>query len=115
MPYIVTTTPSKSYAGRARNVDAFPTRRAVATLDEARRCAIRAVGDERGLDWQRHRNAATWLPEHGGTVGPLPDGTVVMVEPISYDDLAYHVPDLVRTTGFDQYAQLIDAYNAAQS
>ena len=53
------------------------------------------------------------LPGAGGTIGPLPDGTVIEVERIGWDDLSRALgwnPDLA----LHRKAEIIDAYNAAQ-
>jgi hypothetical protein len=86
MPYIVTTkqrVPNWDGVGDAPLMRGF--RRAVATLEEARQSCVRALyaanapqGDVSG---PRLWTAAYELPESGGTVGPLPDGTVIEVEP----------------------------------
>ena len=78
MPYIITTTPDPIYAGRAQSFDAFPTRTAVATLDEAREI----------MDPLDVRPAETAIAlTNDGTVGPLPDGTVIEVRQASWFEL----------------------------
>ena len=82
-------------------------RRAVATLEEARRMAWRTA--EFGT-WSSDAVTET-LPESGGTVGPLPDGTVIEVEPASWDDL-------VGPGGWNastSEAEVVDAYNAREA
>lgn len=82
MPYIVTTYPVIE-PGIA-DEDAM-TRRAVDTLDEARQAAQDAV-DNAGPIKSRHSwesfcgYIAHTMGEDGGTIGPLPDGTVITVE-----------------------------------
>lgn len=53
--------------------------RAVATLDEA-------VEDAEQVALTFHDVVLT-LPESGGTVGPLPDGTLIEVRPVSWEYL----------------------------
>jgi hypothetical protein len=62
------------------------TRTTVDSLDEARTTAGRGV--EAGIetvrevgDWEVYTDAAAALPESGGTIGPLADGTVIEVRP----------------------------------
>jgi hypothetical protein len=84
MPYIIET----RYApGTAEYAAKLPpkSRYAVATLDEAREITLEAIGatceaypqsdgEDDALD------ATISLPESGGTIGPLPDGTVIQVQ-----------------------------------
>lgn len=54
----------------------------VATLDEARDFAQAAVDDHTWSDsiaLNAESEAARFMPERGGTVGPLPDGTVIEI------------------------------------
>lgn len=69
--------------------DGWPvSRRAVATLEEARHAAHDVMlgrAGEADPVWPEGSNSANWnavdrFPESGGTVGPLPDGTVIEVE-----------------------------------
>jgi hypothetical protein len=81
MPYIVITErPSQPDAGNSAQRNRSVSRRAVATLEEARREAGRACLGSTSLDLRNVEQART-LPESGGTVGPLPDGTVIEVRP----------------------------------
>lgn len=64
MPYIVTIKPPDNLVRMTNPPRQIPvSRRAVATLDEA-----------------RHEAFVVLISELGGTVGPLPDGTVIEVE-----------------------------------
>jgi hypothetical protein len=90
MPYIVITTDTLLYAEDPTaefEPDAKPVqqiRTAVATLDEARGAADRIVLDGYADSFKSandDRNALLALPESGGTIGPLPDGTVIEVRP----------------------------------
>lgn len=69
MPYIVTTTML------------YPPRRAFATLDEARRHAggIVEARSTRLASTATQKQIAA-LSESGGSVGPLPDGTIIEIE-----------------------------------
>lgn len=92
MPYIVTVTaPAEPrWTGEVEYMPVNPivSRRAVATLDEARDQARLFIDDAwraTGESWDNRWDA--WaslhvdeLPEPGGTIGPLPDGTTINVE-----------------------------------
>jgi hypothetical protein len=70
-------------------------RRAAATLEEASGhaddhvaglyYAAQKPGDDLPPDYFEHSQKARDLTESGGSVGPLPDGTVIDVEPIRSD------------------------------
>jgi len=91
MPYIITTTTRKAVtcdtnvSGGRTSYWPVTSRRAVATLDEAR-SDVRAIA----LDHDSIGGAqkAMRLPEPGGTVGPLPGGTVIEVTQVSLSRLA---------------------------
>jgi len=92
MPYLITKqrplvtplAPSFQQIVKARK-EQWP-RHAVATLDHA----ITRVFDECPdlPDWQERCEA---IPEEGGTVGPLPNGTVMQVEQVTYQWLAEQI------------------------
>lgn len=125
MPYIITThTPDEAMAGTW--YDQRITRRAVATLDQARDYLHERIGESYATlpldaDWNQTHYAADAHADcvADGTsrlpVGPLPDGTVIEVTPISlqrlFDEMrhAMMLPSEAATE-----AELIDAYNAAQ-
>jgi hypothetical protein len=128
MPYIITTRRRESLGWRptgeveSAKVWEVKSRRAVATLDEAREAAHGIVnrapaGRAEQYTSSPGRDAMT-LPESGGTVGPLPDGTIIEVAPVGRDDLfATLVPVQNRNTASARYwpaERLIDAYNAVQ-
>ena len=130
MPYIITT----HNEGPPPDEDGTPgaiipgTHRVVATLDEARQYAHSIVSpfdadatpapDDDLNDYSRSyfRSCADveCMEEHGGTVGPLPDGTVIEVVPTSRAFLLAAVPVGVRASFPYGEAGDIDAYNAAQ-
>jgi hypothetical protein len=89
MPYIVTTTrPGTKYL--SAEPDVAPThdspavsRRTVATLEGKH---LDPFWRESGIDprsWNEATLGCLRLPEQGGTVGPLPDGTVIEVETLA--------------------------------
>lgn len=92
MPYIITTRDVErpfDFAARSRQ--------AVATLDEAQdavAAAMASVEDANPVGAGQsspYNYALAWdLPESGGTIGPLPDGTVIEVERVSWSRLAEH-------------------------
>lgn len=89
MPYVITTRQHVS-PGERIVVDALESvgtrvviagepivsRVAVATLEEARRAIVDTYGGVYGY--------LVALSESGGTVGPLPDGTIIDVMPVSW-------------------------------
>lgn len=102
----------------------FITRRAVATLGEAReivRAALLAFDADEYPDLSAvHRSADDVFAHDGaghGTVGPLPDGTVITVEPVGWPWLASEA-DRSAWWSIDgptvPPAQIIAAFNAAQ-
>lgn len=133
MPYIITTRESREAyeRRRARDPGAYRqqgiTHQAVATLDEAREAVMDVAGVPSDLGtWDEPESAHWWtlecarLPDHGGTVGPLQDGTVIEVERVEtmqlYRRANLPLPDLAfRRTEAQHIRDAIDAYNAAQS
>lgn len=84
MPYVITTSAA---AGSAKfyppPIAPVPTsRRAVATWMEAEHDVELLIEDHGGSidEWPD-------VPEEGGTVGPLPDGTVIAVERVGWEEL----------------------------
>jgi hypothetical protein len=124
-PYIVTTKrPNKDDAPVWDRFDL--SRRAVATLDEARKVCHDAVlaselPTHEVMDpaHDRFYDAALTLPD-GGTVGPLPDGTVIEVEATTWADLASAsvIDPAVRNRAVNgdtaMRQRILDAYNAQQ-
>jgi hypothetical protein len=87
-------------------------RTAVATLDEAREAARKAQCGGYGPDTIR-----SLIGEAGGTIGPLPDGTVIEVRGASYADLAAAVPELAQVSAVNLVnewgeAAILAAFNA---
>jgi hypothetical protein len=110
MPYLI---------GRRRHGDDPATQRpqAVGTLEHARAVAYRLVEEQAQRSGPGYGSeaaataaatAAHRLPAAGGSVGPLPDGTVITAEPVNWTDLAAlaEVPWLVRPC-----AEILTAYN----
>lgn len=117
-PYIVKTRSVRiGQSAQVRNMrGAFVlSRRAVATLDEARMHVWRTVSLQAAY-------AVSALPESGGTVGPLPDGTVIEVEATTWVQLCLDADLPVRTYvawPADEVPEankqrILDAYNAKQ-
>jgi hypothetical protein len=119
-PYIVTTK-RRGYMGlglvRSPRV---VSRRAVATLEEARDF-IYSLCAETDVDDERIADDIDRLPESGGTVGPLPDGTVIEVEQVTWHELTHRTTNVGRYWlpadhgHTDAQAAILDAYNARQA
>lgn len=107
MPYIITTTDPQHVCLTTPDrcgQEPLITRRAVATLDEARRCVNRAIVDTgmpvaAVLHWQKQTRTSVQrtlesafghaMRERGVyTIGPLPDRTVIEVKRITWPALA---------------------------
>lgn len=87
-PYIITTkTPEEDFHRKSRV--------AVATLDDAREIAYEAMADASSIyllsDAAVIAEGIDTLPESGGTIGPLPDGTIIEVERVTVRYLAESV------------------------
>ena len=109
MPYLITTKPSMLHS----HIDTSGvTRTAVATPDDARR-AIIAIGETHGA-WIGGDALHGPIDRNGGTVGPLPDGTVIEVVQVTPARLA----ELAGTTSHLQSGQakltslIVAAFNA---
>lgn len=129
MPYVVT--------HRQEHLDGWKplSRVAVPTLDAARKAAAEPVLADMGRFGKSARSPLDLLEdcerlhELGGTIGPLPDGSVIDVEATTWVGLVmearrrepsgYRIPVLptVESTGGDPEAQqrILDAYNARQT
>lgn len=97
-------------------------RRAVATLNEARLAAEQAVETHRSPEHSSESYGPLWrdaalMPESGGTVGPLPDGAVIEVRSVGWEEFGdYLLPrGMVRRLGMEEAGRrVIAAYNEAQ-
>lgn len=125
MPYIITTGPGGRFgypADRPHPGDELATQHAVATLDEARDFIATGI-DPNDSDSRDHYADVRALDENGGTIGPLPDGTVIEVKRVGWFDLAdlTDVPKAPRSTNAGDIvmrpaphvtdAQILDAFN----
>lgn len=87
MPYIIKQGPGGRFGHEHNQLapgDELVSEYAVATLEEARTVPVAhiehaSIGSRD--DWADAHYAAQTLPESGGTVGPLPDGTIIEVRP----------------------------------
>jgi hypothetical protein len=129
MPYIVTTKRTvPTDLGRDEVADAgVLSRRAVATLEEARALAY-AKALRRGSLAQMSDDPRMFS-EQGGTVGPLPDGTVIEVEQTTWVRLVMYIRRDASPTGgrdglrpveasqgdAEAQREILDAYNARQT
>jgi hypothetical protein len=110
MPYIVTT----KYPIKPLGASGIPfdTRTAVATLNEARGYVNRSLdghgSHERG-SLRTFAITACRLPTRGGTVGPLPDGTVIEVRKAAWAELA---ENLHADTNEMTCGEVLDLFNA---
>jgi hypothetical protein len=120
MPYVITTTAGTGDGYPCNTPSGFAEiRRAVATLDEALEYAHSLVPDDEHFDHNNRHAAIDSLGNHGGTVGPLPDGTTIQVEKVGWLDLSRsaRIPDGWADHGEPtelRQRSIIDAYNAAQ-
>jgi hypothetical protein len=121
MPYIVcTNTPGNLPDGTEP--------RAYATIEEARDAARgevetsleRAPEGDRNFLSRHFAGKIAYLPEHGGVIGPLPDGYVIDVQAKSWPELAElaGVPFQTESHPGPRYegiardhARILDAYN----
>jgi hypothetical protein len=108
MPYIITTVP------RGCRAEDMENRYAVATLFEAceeaaHRIEVITGGDE---DYEEIYTDAQNCSELGETFGPLANGTVVKVEPVSWDHLTRDMPEYVSDENINAFSdQILAAYN----
>jgi hypothetical protein len=114
MPYIIITTEGREAYEQRRAADPGAYRsqgvtcRAVATLDEA----IEDV-EQAALTFS---DVTITLPEAGGTVGPLLDGTVIVVERVSWDEMTAAIGWAHEAARWPaNVPKIVDAYNAQQA
>jgi hypothetical protein len=116
-PYIVTTK-RPHWSGREPNPDPYGvSRRAVATLEEDRVAdALRPLRQTMGgLAWLNLLNNVRGL-KRGGTVGPLPDGTVIEVVPMDEEEMRVYASISEVEDAYERpMPELLDAYNARQA
>jgi hypothetical protein len=118
LPYIITTSTPDDVVPHESGVRFAIDRTAVATLDEARDVANAANDDacerihaEReayeGLaDFESAAATIDDLPAEGGTIGPLPDGTVIEVRHVEPETIARYAD-----VPFTDLDAVIAAYN----
>lgn len=121
MPYIIAITRPGKHLSGMDEAEYAPSRRAVATLGEARTIAYDAI-EERVAPIPDgvagFTRSVDHLSEPGGTVGPLPDGTVIQVEPTTVSDIADTFSmDTFNAMNHDgaSEADWIDAFNAREA
>lgn len=120
MPYLIRTINPKGATEQDSDGRSFyvpvSSRRAVATLEEARQHCFAVPPDESYYgEFDDFYEAVAALPESGGTVGPLPDGTVIEVGRCSWMYLKIHTDLPGDPHGTLSEREIIDAYNARQS
>jgi len=107
MPYIITTYERGEVYGTPNAVKT-KSRVAVATLEEARE----KVSDLCKIPTEHPpRQILEAIDEKGGTIGPLPDGTIVEAVWVSWSALGYEHGNSANAETRREY---IAAYNAAQ-
>ena len=114
MPYIITTTADDPHVGTPAMERVTVTRTAVATLDEARDVVTGIVEEREPFSHKVQETAGSNLSamrESGGTVGPLPDGTVIEVRAVAWQDLA----PWPQPTDPPYRADIIAAFNGAHA
>jgi hypothetical protein len=110
MPYVVTTKrPPLSFDPfNPRATPERVSRRAVTTLEEARAAVITALVELAAPP------TAFSIDESGGTIGPLPDGTLIEVERVHLSAL-YPKAMYGRAGEWRDEAKVIAAYNAREA
>jgi hypothetical protein len=105
MPYVITSKPLGAHkAGTSQHFS----RHAVSSLRKARRYVESAVVGVQGyMAWDEPHMGP--LTEAGGIVGPLSDGTVLVVERVEWQTLEDSAPGYITERG------VLDAYNARQA
>jgi hypothetical protein len=128
VPYIITTRhPRRTVWEGTRSkvvTEPPPTRTAVATLEEARDRVHEAIRHHDGSYTLAVMNQMGAVfgdnpfrtPDHtdGGTIGPLPNGTVIEVHEMSYEDIDA-IPDGPQLLADGDSAELIAAFNGTHA
>jgi hypothetical protein len=122
MPYIITTTIpgcGSPCGGEPECERVIDTRFAVATLEEAREHCFDLIGQTLTTEAEHQAGAvcatdAYEITEHGGSIGPLPDGTMIEVAPTTWAELVNAPGFRLGVLSEHRRARIIDAYNAAQ-
>ena len=111
MPYVITT--YECAPGSAVDWEDPVTRHVVATLDSDPATLLRPLrGTMDGRAWVDLARAVRTLPERGGTIGPLPDGTVIEVLRVVWGWVVGVAEDHGAEIDEDATnAEIIDAYN----
>jgi len=124
MPYIITTTTIADPDGITPEITPDPdiTRIAVATLAEARQTVRSTVRTTYGPHAPYLGQAgevadatARDLNDASGTVGPLPDGTVIEVRRVSRDQIGIAIERSFHWTDHATDDELIAAFNGAHA
>lgn len=126
-PFIVTTkrapiaaNPFASFGSFAKDSQVTQPRvvscRAVASLEEAAKVIYTAAGQQTTpSDWS-YDQCLCKLPDSGGSVGPLPDGTVIEVEAKSWFELMDDVmPHVAAQPTADWRPAILAAFNAREA
>lgn len=97
---------------------------AVATLEEAREMAkaevVRCIGTKGWFGKSVHEQYES-LPDSGGMIGPLPDGTLIEVRQVSWDDILRNLDvsgeeyERLADTNLTRDADVIAAFNAREA
>jgi hypothetical protein len=114
-PYIVTSGQPFRYEDANVGGIQVESRHAVATLDDAKRAAHNVVIEHMGGAHAGYGIDCYRLPGSGGTVGPLPDETVITVERVEWQSLweqsGWSRPTLGPPDARER-REIIDAWNA---
>jgi hypothetical protein len=123
VPYVITTHPGQSsdYETRGEHIAAVGLSRvAVATLEEAREMVFRVIDEQERIDDLLSTYADAIFLADGGTVGPLPDGTIIEVERVGWIDFEMMarrgdtaLPPIEVFDRDDYRADLLAAFNAS--
>jgi len=119
MHYIITTTADDPHVGTPAMERVTVTRTAVATLDEARDVVTGIVEEREPFSHKVQETAGSNLSamrESGGTVGPLPDGTVIEVRRVRWSAIADELPEYMPLFADGGYNKaILAAFNGAHA